>query len=92
MAVVTVDAARDMRWVFADRGNAIVTRAAGSQHLRVIYSICRRPYIGVVAVLTDIRCLDVGEIFPCCLDTVVATCTVADNIDMVEIGRQPTNG
>ena len=87
MAVITVDTARDMRWVLAGRGDAIVTGAASSQHLRVVHSICRRPYIRVVAVLTDVRCLYVGEVLACRLYTVVATCTVADNIDMVEIGR-----
>ena len=87
MAVVTVDAARDVRRVLADRGDAIVTRAASAQHLRVVHSICGRPYVRVVAVLTDVRCLYVREVFACRLYTVVATCTVADNIDMVEIGR-----
>ena len=86
MAVVTIDTARNMRWVFADRGDAIVAGTASAQHLSVVHSIRGRPYVRIVAVLTDIRCSYVREVLPGCLNTVVATCTIADNIDMVEIG------
>jgi len=91
VAVITVDTARDVRRVLADRGDAVVTGAASPQHLRMVHSICGRPYVRVVTVLTDVRCLYVREVFAGRLDTVVATCTVADNIDMVEIGRQPAD-
>ena len=91
MAVVAVNAARDMRRVFADRSDAIVARAASAQHLRVIDGVCWRPNIGVVAVFADIRGLHVREILALCLDAVMAACTVAGDIDVIEIRGQPAN-
>ena len=38
MAVITVIAARNMCWVLADGGDAVVARAAAAKHLGVIDS------------------------------------------------------
>lgn len=49
----------------------------------------RRKQNTVVAVLADISGLNVRGVFPGRLCTVVATYTIASDIDVIEIGRQP---
>lgn len=58
MTVVAVVAARNMRRMLARRCCAVVARAAGAKNLRVIDRISGCEYVRVVAVLANIRCLD----------------------------------
>lgn len=46
----------------------------------------RRPHIAVVAVFTDIACLNVRGALACRFDAVVATDAVARDIDVIEVG------
>ena len=91
MAVTAVGTAGDVRGVFTGCGNPIVTGTAFAQHLCVINSESRYPYIRVVAILADVCCLYVGEILAGGLDTVMAADAVTRNIHVIEVGRQPAN-
>lgn len=87
MAIVAVDAAGDVRCVFAGRGDAVMTRTASTQYLCVVDSDCRYKRCCVVAVLADISGLYVCRAFArgCC--TIVTTDTITDDADMIEHGR-----
>lgn len=89
MAIVTVVAAGDMRRMFARGDGAVVAGAASTNDLRVVHGVGRCPGNIVVAVLTHIGGLDVCRVLAGGFDTVVASGTVGDDIDVIEIGRQP---
>jgi len=89
VAVVAVVAAAYMSRMFARRGHAIMAGAAGADHLDMIHCEHGRPYIGGMAVLTNITRLDVCRPLACCVGPVMATDTVARDVDVVEIGGQP---
>ena len=59
VAVVAGVTAGDVGRVLADGHGAVMTRAAGTQHLGVINKVRRLPQGGVVAVLADIARRDV---------------------------------
>lgn len=80
VTVVAIRAARNMRWMFAGRGNAVVAGAAFAQNLRVIHRECWCPDIWVVAVLADVGRLYVREVLASGIDAVVATYAVARNV------------
>jgi len=65
---------------------AIDTRA---EHLEMIHGIGRCPHAREVAVLTNIRGRDVGEIFSGRFRAIVATVAVADDIAVIEGRRKP---
>ena len=89
MTVIAVVAARDVRRVFADRRDAVMARAAGAQYLRVIDSKCGRPHIARVAIFADIRRLDVCGGLTRGFRAVVAVDAVTDDVQVVEVRRQP---
>ena len=64
MAIVTVIAACNVHCMFAACGNAVMAGATGADDLRVVDRCGGREHGGVVAVLANIRCLDVRRIFP----------------------------
>lgn len=90
MAIVTGVATGEMGGMFAGGYDAIVTGVAGTDDLRVINGEHRREYVGVVAVFTDISCLNVRLAFACCLHTVVAVDAISADIQVVEICWQPS--
>ncbi len=92
MTVVAIIAAGDMRWVLACRNDAVVARAAGTDHLGVIHGVCWHPDIGIVAVFANFRCQNVRRVFAGCLYAVVAACTIAGDTNVIEIRGQPTGG
>lgn len=85
MAVVAVIAAGNMSWMLANSDDAIMTRATGSDDLRVVDRKHGRKYVRVVAVLTDIAGLNMRWTLADCFDTVVAVKTRTSNIYMIEI-------
>ena len=92
VTVIAVVAAVEVCRMFARRNEAIVTRTATAVDLCVVNGERRYPGIRVMAVLTNVACLHVGQTLAGCLDTVVATVAVARNVQMIEIGRQPGSG
>ena len=72
MAVVTVIAAGDMRWVLACRNDAVVAGAAGTDNLGVIHCVRWNPDIGIVTVFANFRCQNVRRVLAGCFNTVVA--------------------
>ena len=78
-----------MRRVLSGRCDAVVTRATCTQNLHVINSERRCPQIRRVAVLTDISGRDMRRRLADGLYAIVAADTIAGNIDVIEIRRQP---
>lgn len=91
MAVVTGVAAGKVGGMLAGGDDAIVTGIAGTDDLRVINGEHRRKDVGVVAVFTDISCLNVRLVFTCCLHAVVAVDAISGDIQVVEIRWQPSS-
>ena len=89
MAVVAIIAALDMIRILARCNNAIVTAAATTDDLCVIHGVSGREQVCRVTVLADVGRLDVGRVLAGCIDAVVAVETVAGDIDMIKVGRQP---
>ncbi len=92
VAVIASITAGDMCGVLAGRCDAVVTGTAGSNHMHVIDSIRGRECAGVVAIFTDITCLNVSQALACRIGTVMAATAVAGNVRVVEIRRQPADG
>ena len=91
MAIVASVAACNVGRMLAGGYDAIVTGVAGTDDLRVINGEHRREYVGVVAVFTDITCLNVRLVFACCLHTVVTVDAISGDIQVIEIRRQPSS-
>ena len=91
VTIVTISAARDMCGVFAGCSNSVMTGAAAAQHLCVIYRIHGCPHVAVVAVLTDVRCLNVGQILARRVQPIVAAYAIARDVQVVEGRRPPCN-
>ena len=87
MAIVAGIAACDMSWMFAGRGNAVMTRSASSDDLSMVHRTDWCPDIGGVAVFADIARLNVREILACGICTVVAVNAVVRNVRVIEIRR-----
>ncbi len=83
MAIVAVITARDMHRVFSGRSNAIVTSAAAAQYLSMVDSGHRLPDGCAVAVLADVRCLNVRCAFTGRVRAIMAGHTVTGNIDVI---------
>lgn len=91
VAVIAVVAAGDMRRVFAGRNCAVMTGAAGANDLGVVDEVRRYPDVRGMAVFAHIGRLDVRQVLACSVGTVMAAGTVARNIYVIEIGRQPAD-
>ena len=92
MAVVAVVAALDMRRVFADRSRAVVTRAAGTNNLRMVDNGCGREGRGAMAVLADRRRLDVQSMLAGRCHAIMAGYAAVEDAGMIEAGRHPGVG
>ena len=92
MTVVAGVAAGKVSWVLAGRRDAVVTGATGAQYLGVIDSDYRRPQVRGVAVLADIRRLNVRQTFADCIRAVMAADTGACDVVVIEIRGQPGDG
>lgn len=91
VAVIAVNAARDMRWVFAGRYCAVMTGAAGANDLGVVDEVGRYPDVRGMTVFAHIGRLDVRQVLARSVGAVMAAGTVARNIYVVEICRQPAD-
>jgi len=91
VTIIAIIAAINMSRVFADRRDAVVTRAAGPNYLRVVDRNRGRKHSSVVAVFADNRCLYVRQTLADSGCSVVTTNAIVDNTGMIEQGREPTS-
>ena len=80
-----------MRRVLASRGDAIVTGTAAAHYVGVVNSQHGLPNRRVVAVLANIRCLNMCKTFAGGIDVVVAAEAAADNVRVVEYSWHPSS-
>jgi len=92
MTVIAGVAAGDVSRLFARRGDTVMTGAAAAQNLCVIDGKRGRPNVRCVAVLANIAGLYVCRGLAGGLRAVVAAHTIASDVDVVEVSRQPGNG
>ena len=67
----------------------VMTACAGAEHVGMVHAYHRDPAAVPVAVLAQVRGLDVRCIFSFCCRAVVATGTVTANTGVIEVGRGP---
>jgi hypothetical protein len=89
VAVVTGRATRNVVRIFSGRDDAIMARAARTDYLSMVNRVGRHPGIGVVAIFTDVRGLDVVEVLAGRFRSVVAAGAITSNAYMVKVGWQP---
>ena len=87
MTVVASIATRNMRWMFACRYHAIVTRAANANYLCVVDRKRGRKHVGVVAVIADIACLDMRRVLTGSLRAIMAVDAITRDVQVIEIRR-----
>ena len=75
----------------ADSRDAVVARTASADHLGVIDGDDGRPYCRAMTIFTDIRCLHVCRVLASRLSAVVTADAVAEDANVIEIGRHPTD-
>jgi len=90
MAVIAVVSARNVCRMFTCGDHAVVARAAGPDDLCVIDVECRQPGVRGMAVFANIAGLNVSWVLASRICAVVAAGTVPRNVDVVEVGGQPT--
>ena len=69
-----------------------MTAGTGAKYVGMIDPGHRRPVAGAMAVLTEVRGLDMGRVFAGCSTAVVTTGTTAGYVGVVEAGRGPGVG
>ena len=83
MTIVTGFATGYMRRVLAARRDAVMTGSASANDLCVVNRAYRHPHIGVVAVLADIRSLNVRWVLAGSSHTVMAVTAVIYDVRVV---------
>ena len=91
MTFVAIAAALNVSRVFSRCRHAVMAGTAGTEDLHVIDGVSRCPDVGRVAVFTGIRRLNVLPGFACCLDAIVAIDAVSGDVDVIEVGRKPSD-
>lgn len=86
MTVIAISATGNVRRVLACGNYAVMARAAGSEHLCMVYRVNGHPDIRVMAVFTHISRLNVREIFAGGFDAIVTADAIANDACMIEIG------
>lgn len=89
MAVIAGIAARNMRWMFACRDDAVMTAVAGTDNLGVVNGKDRRKDVGVVAIFANIAAENMCRVLANGVDAVMAVNTLTSDVQMVEVGWQP---
>lgn len=89
MAVVTGVAAGHMSWGLAGRDAAVVTRAAGTDDLCMINADNRSEGDDAVTVFADVSRLHVRAVLAGRVGAIMAARTIARNIDVIKVGRDP---
>ena len=92
VAVVAVVAARNVRWMFASRCRAVVARTASPNDLGVIDGVGRHEDVRVMAILADVRRLDMCGVLAHRVDAVMAAAAVINDTQVIEIRRAPRDG
>ena len=92
VAVIAVIAAGKMGRVLAFGRVAVMAGEAGANNLRVIDHVGRHERHVVVAVLTDIRRVDVRRVLARSLRPVVTADAVVGDVGVIEVGRDPRIG
>ena len=87
MTVIAGITTGDVGWVFTDGGDTVMTGTAGAKHLRVIDSVRRHPQGVVMAVLAEVGCTDMGQVFTGRLSAVMTRRTVAGDPGVIKGGR-----
>ena len=90
MTIVTGITACEMCGVLAGRGDTVVTRVTGAHDVRVIDREHRRKDIRVMAVFTDVTGLDMCQVLARRIHTIVAVDAIPGDVQMIEIGWQPS--
>ena len=80
-----------MRRIFSGCRDAVMTGAAGTQDLRMVHGISRRPDIAVMTVFTHIGRLYVGQVFAGSVNAIVTTCAISGDIHVIKNCRSPGN-
>ena len=91
MTVVAVNAARDMGWMLACRGQAVMTGSAGADHLGMVNGRHWYERDSAVAVFADICSLYMRRTLARRRGAIVAANAVVGDADMIECGRQPAD-
>ena len=91
VAIVACVPAGDVGWVFSCCREPIMTGAAGTQDLRMVHGISRRPDIAVMTVLADIGRLYVTQVLTGSVNAIVTTRAVSDDVHVIKIRRPPGN-
>ena len=89
VTIVAVNTAGNMRRVLSSGRDAVMTGAAGAQHLRVIYACRRRPGDFAMTVFADVCRLYVARNLAGSIRTIMAADAVIKDIGVIEYGRQP---
>lgn len=84
VTIIAGIAARDVGWVLARCSYAVMTGSAAPDDLRVIDCQNRRPGVRCVAVLADVRRLDVCGCLSGRVRPVVATNAITRDVCMIE--------
>ena len=92
MAIVTIVTARNVGWMFARRGDTVVTGAAAAQYLCVVDSYGWYPHRDAVTVLAHIGCQHVSRVLAGRSYAVVAVAAVTDNAGVIKVRGQPAIG
>ena len=92
MALITLVISVEVSLILANRLNTIVAGRTGSKHLCMVNRHHRRKHIGRMTVFAHISGLHMCRILARCIRAVMTANAIADNVDVIEIRRQPANG
>ena len=92
MAIVAIAATCDMRRMLAGSDDAVMTGRTTAEYLCVIDRYHGCPDCGAVAILANVRGLNVLRTLTGCISTVVAGHAAARDVGVVEIRRYPRDG
>lgn len=77
--------------ILAGCRRAVMAGRTGAENLVMVHRDYWHPGVTSVAVFADVGCLDMCRAFARSVGAVVAAKAIIDDVDVVEIGRQPGN-
>ncbi len=89
-AVIAGIAAGNVVRRLASGRKPVVAGAAATAHLRMVNRVYWRESVCVVAILADIGCRYVCRRFACRVGAIVAAAAIAGDINVAEVGRNPS--
>jgi len=87
VAVITIIAAGDMRWVFANGYHTVMTRATSPNNLSVVNRECWNPGVRCMAIFADNTGKNMVGVLAGGIRAVVAARTIASDIDVIKVRR-----